>query len=269
NTLFFILDNTIFKKKEKVVQHYLFPDDIGFRNRPQPDHENETFVYDDYPTSIVSDDLIPIETTTLEPEKKSYCNNCTFLVEICMKVNDTSKPECVQVKDVADPTGCGGLCQINTQFCQILSQKYKVFQCSPRKTVLNCDDNQFNCGNMCISEEKSCDGKLDCSNGSDEENCDCDYTTHFHCQGRLSCIPKTYICDKKIDCWDGSDEENCYYEHICQEGEYHCNNGYCIKSEQLCDGFPDCSDNSDEPSGCLEYYLSTTTDVTSPENDYD
>lgn len=88
-----------------------------------------------------------------------------------MKLNDSSKPECVVPIDYFDPTGCGGLCLINTEYCQMLSQKYNVYQCLPRKFLLTCNDYEFNCQNMCINGDKRCDGNIDCSNRLDEKNC--------------------------------------------------------------------------------------------------
>ncbi|XP_057656222.1 low-density lipoprotein receptor-related protein-like [Diorhabda carinulata] len=245
--IFLTLDNTVFKKKEKMVKHYVYPKDVNFRNRPKPMSINDT-INEELVTDVNND--VFTKETTMVFEKKPYCTNCTLEKEICLKLNGTSKPECVQTIDEYDPTGCGGLCQINIEFCQILSRKYQVYQCSPRKTTLNCAQDQFNCGNMCINAEKRCNGFIDCSDKSDEQNCDCDYSTHFHCGNETSCVSKTHICDKRIDCWDGSDEKNCNYERACKAGEHPCDNNACIKIEQLCNGVMDCIDGSDEPEGC-------------------
>lgn len=88
-----------------------------------------------------------------------------------MKKQAHEKPTCVKAINENDPTGCGGLCRINTHYCQVLDKKTKVHQCSLLKNILRCPNNTFNCGNMCISRKKECDGKFDCSNGSDEKNC--------------------------------------------------------------------------------------------------
>lgn len=88
-----------------------------------------------------------------------------------MKKEPHQKPECVKPINENDPTGCGGLCKINTHFCQNLDNKARVYQCSLLKNILRCPNNTFNCGNMCILPEKRCDGRIDCSDGSDERNC--------------------------------------------------------------------------------------------------
>lgn len=100
------------------------------------------------------------------------CRNCRKDGDlICLKLSETDAPQCLQPIDKKDPTGCGGFCSINTQFCQMLNEKLKIYQCSNLKNTLKCPMNTFNCGNMCIVDKRRCDGVINCSNKSDEVDC--------------------------------------------------------------------------------------------------
>ena len=145
-----------------------------------------------------------------------------------------------------------------------------------------CADYDFNCF-TCKTDSKSfikdryfCNGIEDCSDGSDEQECD-KYNT---CQGFLcdngECIPswlrcsgeardrcrdasdkgdcfncksgqgqtqKSFVCDGEFDCKDGSDEYEC--DALTCKG-FWCNDNKCIQKSHRCDGTKDCSDGSDE-----------------------
>ncbi|XP_017764583.1 PREDICTED: basement membrane-specific heparan sulfate proteoglycan core protein-like isoform X4 [Eufriesea mexicana] len=59
------------------------------------------------------------------------------------------------------------------------------------------------------------------------------------------CIPKSHICNGRLDCTDGSDEMRCN-PHGCEPNEFRCNNTQCVSKLWRCDGEKDCADNSDE-----------------------
>ncbi|XP_066260386.1 LDL receptor repeat-containing protein egg-2-like [Euwallacea similis] len=185
-----------------------------------------------------------------------YCRDCT-INEICFKTSEIERPKCVRIVNKNDPTGCGGLCKINTQFCKNLDKNFHVYQCLDLKNRLQCPENTFNCENMCISLSKRCDGRVDCSNLLDEKNCECNLETHFQCGNQTSCLERNKYCNGKVDCWDKSDEITCLKEDnfsntFCEENYIPCLNGQCIPKEKLCDNVFDCSDRTDEPLWCQQ-----------------
>lgn len=107
-----------------------------------------------------------------------------------------------------------------------------------------CTENQFQCSNGdCINAEFVCDKFRDCADASDEHDCGC--RPDYQCaQG--GCIPHDKVCDGILDCNFGEDEVNCTY---CEMGEYHCGKRVCIPVEHVCNGIPECLDASDE-SNC-------------------
>jgi hypothetical protein len=81
---------------------------------------------------------------------------------------------------------------------------------------------------------------------------------HLDCQTKLSCLDWREICNGKSECMDGSDENNCWQLEInqCNANEFRCHNGLCIPMEFFHDikDFPDCLDRTDEIVTESEYY---------------
>ncbi|XP_028407153.1 low-density lipoprotein receptor-related protein 4-like [Dendronephthya gigantea] len=112
-----------------------------------------------------------------------------------------------------------------------------------------CAVNEFTCKDgECILSKWECDGEPDCSDHSDEKDCD-SYPTcsssQFQCNITKDCVDEDWRCDGDIDCGDSTDERNCY-NTPCTDEDYRCKNGKCVPEAFRCDGVDDCEDFSDE-----------------------
>ena len=84
----------------------------------------------------------------------------------------------------------------------------------------------FNCTTytgFCLDWRQICDGKRDCVNGQDEEQCmgkelsECDEKTEYRCLSG-HCIPRVFSFDLTFDCPDWDDEQS----HLSNEPEMQC-----------------------------------------------
>ncbi|XP_074104108.1 uncharacterized protein LOC141530725 isoform X2 [Cotesia typhae] len=117
-----------------------------------------------------------------------------------------------------------------------------------------CNIGQFQCvngtsrdGAYCVNLSSKCDSENDCSDGSDELNCEDEGCPgNFQCKSG-QCLGRHLVCNGIVDCDDRSDEDNCE-EWACHFDEFKCPNGRCIPDLWRCNGRPDCEDHRDEYS---------------------
>nr|XP_026691977.1 uncharacterized protein LOC101242009 isoform X1 [Ciona intestinalis] len=169
------------------------------------------------------------------------------------------------------------LCEKSPAICQDICYNRHNNSNVAGEPCFQCPFGEIKCTDRCISREKVCDGKADCSNANDENFCTsavqcakgngsiCSPSFQCHTSGTTN-IPgfigkRAHLCDGQPQCIHFEDEcssELCsnplpeYCHHVsllvgigfyyrCKEG------GVFLKGPQVCDGFSrDCPDGDDE-----------------------
>ncbi|XP_060829423.1 basement membrane-specific heparan sulfate proteoglycan core protein-like isoform X3 [Bombus pascuorum] len=134
------------------------------------------------------------------------------------------------------------------------------FEPPPTNKPHACQYDEATCSNgECIPKSYVCNGRLDCTDGSDEMRCSphgCE-PNQFRCNN-TECVSKVWRCDGDKDCADGSDEEDCAPNAPgtpCRYTEFACgSHDQCIPKSYHCDLERDCIDGSDEV-GCSPVYI--------------
>lgn len=156
----------------------------------------------------------------------------------------------------------------------------------------SCRRYEFRCRargeSVCLPNSWLCDGRVDCTNGWDEDTENCynlfkqlrpGYTyrkeiyntkscghNYFRCWNGKDCAALRDVCDGNEDCEDGSDERICENNVNCDsESEFRCYksqqrpvnsflNRSCIPRSWVCDDQEDCPNGEDEsPRLCDRY----------------
>lgn len=115
--------------------------------------------------------------------------------------------------------------------------------------------NQYWCGdvtNHCTPASSTCDGRIQCMNGADEDNCwtkKCPEEKIVRCQSSTLCLDLMDLCDGEPACPGGEDEDPrfCRSFPCPKDRPFRCRSGKCIENQNLCDGvFKDCEEGEDE-----------------------
>ena len=81
---------------------------------------------------------------------------------------------------------------------------------------------------------------------------------HLKCDRGITsvCLDWTEVCDGKVDCNDGIDEQNCWplTTNVCEDNEYRCDNGQCIPLTSSVKLFH-CLDLSDARPSTISYFM--------------
>ncbi|XP_060837335.1 modular serine protease-like [Rhopalosiphum padi] len=151
--------------------------------------------------------------------------------------------------------GCDSYNRIEKKRTACEANGFKYECCTRHNTANRNPEDTFNGANgQSIERSAICDGRADCSDGSDETNNLCAKQT---CQSYTyrckygACVDNSAKCNGKNDCVDGSDENlpECNISNgspKCPEHQYKCKSGQCIDRTSTCDGTQDCKDGSDE-----------------------
>ncbi|XP_055910424.1 putative vitellogenin receptor [Eupeodes corollae] len=136
--------------------------------------------------------------------------------------------------------------------------------CHPHQveSIQFCEEGEFECKDgSCVPSDKVCDSHRDCTDNSDERDCDfklCRKPNYYQCSDEKTCIPSSYVCNGDENCPDGGDERECAGGSSssslmanCTDTEYTCEDRSCVPLHFMCDGKNDCHDGSDEKAGCL------------------
>ncbi|XP_050052982.1 basement membrane-specific heparan sulfate proteoglycan core protein-like isoform X1 [Aphis gossypii] len=96
-----------------------------------------------------------------------------------------------------------------------------------------CAESDFTCADMsCIPLSRSCDGRSDCPDAEDEQNCTNDKPSLSSANTNQASSPTTTPPSAIAT--------------MCFNNEFRCHDGSCVNIHYHCDGINDCKDQSDE-----------------------
>jgi hypothetical protein len=158
--------------------------------------------------------------------------------------SDCDEPDNEEDRCQAACLGVATCSDLGLLFCRLDGEGVGGLSGALATCVQRCEPLPFMCLNgETVSASSECDGFGDCSDFSDEIDCE---QALFECPGFGFSVSEFSVCDGVFDCPNGEDEADCG----TSGGLFRCAGGFAIPAEFQCDGANDCGDDSDE-IGCV------------------